>query len=1332
MSNSVFKDPEKDSQWLKAVNAVQLLGDLPELSFDSITGLIADSFKMPIALVTFLDQDKVWFKSKTGLTTNEILRNQSEGFYIVTRDGESEIPDFTKDHRFIKDQLELEGNLVYYYASHPIFSSDGFPIGALCVLDYKPQKLLDSQRKTLKVFAEQIQKQIELGLQQIKLRSFNQKTGTILKNIGDVVFLLDEDQVFREYFTANEEHLKFPPKVFLHKKISEVGFRPDLVELFQKLFTQALATGEKQTKEYNLVINGKTEWFEVTFEKMLLTDNDILCIVNNISRQKSEEIKTEQTIKEYQDFFENTQGLMIKHGLDGEISHINNSGVRALEYTREELLKMNMLDLVVNKNLYKEYIEKIKSEKAYNGTGRLISKSGKTITFQINNVMFEPSHGAPFVLCNGMDTSGYLKAHEELEAAAISINKERTLLRTIIDNIPINIYTKNTKFEKTLINQKELDYIGLSEETEVLGKKDEDLFNEETAKASRIEDELVIKDGKSIINKEVILEQQNGTKRFCLISKLPLKTETGEILGMVGITNDITERKKAEMALLENGKRLNAIITSTNTGTWEWDMRSNQILVNQRFWDIIGYEIDDQTILFQEDWNNLCHPEDLANKKEGLAKHFKKKSDVYECEIRIKHKDGHWVWVLEIGRVFSWDKDGKPSLMYGTYQDISARKEFDTQLNAAKESAENANRAKSDFLANMSHEIRTPLNGVIGFSDLLMKTPLSETQLQYMKTVYHSAHSLLDLINDILDFSKIEAGKMELSIDKVDIFELGTQVADIINYQAHSKGLELILNLSPHLPRFVYGDDIRIRQVLVNLLTNAIKFTHKGEVELKVEILEGAPKDEKIKFRFSVKDTGIGISFDKQLKIFDAFSQEDASTTRQFGGTGLGLTISNKLLGLMGSKLELKSEPNNGSLFYFDLHLKAEEGEKEKWSKNHGLSKVLVVDDNQTNRYLVKEMLEVKNIECAEARNGLEGLRVLEKEWPVDLVLMDLRMPFLNGIETIEKIRSLPNKTIAKVPIVLLSSSNDNELDKVKLVKLNVHHRLIKPIKNHQIDKVFQKLQNPSYSEFPQSPSVSGKDQSFLTNQEFNILIAEDNPVNMKLSKIILSKISPSINIIEAENGLMAYEHVIKNHPDLILMDIQMPIMNGYETAKAIRTIDHGKSIPIIALTAGTVKGEKERCIDSGMNDYMSKPLVQDKLTEKIIKFLQPKNSDSLEREEFEKNTNYNPKHFDKVHLLSLFDGDKEIGKELLIIAHVNLQENKADLKQAIQSQDKISLLDISQKIKSSASTSGFFILLELTNQIEKTRDVKPLFDLGMRVIEEIDYLIDNYDSIEL
>ncbi|WP_339922357.1 response regulator [uncultured Cyclobacterium sp.] len=1334
MSTPIYKDPEKNPYWSKSINAVQLMNVLSDISFDDLVALVAATCQTPIVLVTLLDQDRVWFKSKVGLTIKEVSRKQSENFHFISRTGVLEIPDLSNESSLLNGPIELEGKTIAFYAGFPILSSDGTPIGTLCVMDHKPNKLQDIQKKTLEVFSTEIKKQIDLSLKNHNLSSFNQKIGDVLKNVGDVVFLIDKDLIFRDYFTANVDRLKFPPHVFLNKKISEVGFRSDLVELFEKLFRHAVKTEQKQQKEYNLEIDGNIEWYQVSFEKMHLSDNDVLCIVNNISLHKKDEIKAVDRIKEYQDFFDNTQGLMVKHDLNGKILHINHSGVRILEYTIEELLDMNMSDLAANKELHNNYEKKVQSDKGFNGISRLTAKSGKVVTFQINNVLFEPKYGQPFVLCNGIDISESLKAHEELEAASISINEERSLLRTIIDNIPINIYTKNTKYEKTLINQKELEYIGFSDENEILGKKDEDLFNSETARASKIEDEAVIKDGKSIINKEVVLEQRNGVKKFCLISKLPLKTETGEVIGMVGITNDISERKRAELALLENGKRLNAIITSTNTGTWEWNMETDQILVNRRFWEIIGYDKDDETILFQKDWNELCPPDDLVKKEKALENHFNKKTDVYQCELRVKHKAGHWVWVFEVGRVFSWDHKGKPSLMYGTYQDISARKEFDTQLNEAKESAENANRAKSDFLANMSHEIRTPLNGVIGFSDLLMKTPLSETQLQYMKTVYHSAHSLLDLINDILDFSKIEAGKMDLALDKVDIFELGTQVADIINYQAHSKGLELILNLSPHLPRFVMGDDVRLRQILVNLLTNAIKFTPKGEVELKVEVLDKEIRNNRpLKFRFSVKDTGIGISQENQLKIFDAFSQEDASTTRKFGGTGLGLTISNKLLGLMGTKLELKSEQNKGSLFYFDIDLLCEEGEKVDATENHGLIKVLVVDDNQTNRYLVREILEIRNIKCLEASNGLEGLKLLENEWPVDLILMDLRMPFLTGTETIEKIRSLKNQSIAQVPIVLLSSSNDNDLERDKLSSLNVHHRLIKPIKNHQMAQLFSRLKNAEFIEGSNIEENSEKNLEFLTNRNFNILIAEDNPVNMKLSKIILSKISPTINIIEAENGLMAYEYVIRNKPDLILMDIQMPIMNGYETAKAIRTIDHATEVPIIALTAGTVKGEKERCLEAGMNDYISKPLVQGKLTERIIKLLMPNEQELDEQVPKAKKTNIITKHFDKIHLLNLFDGDKEIGIALIKIALSNLLENKASLDDAIANKDLPSLLEISKKLNSSAGTTGFFVLLQLTDQIGKQKNQEEdLFITGKKIQVEMDYLIENLDLITL
>lgn len=1049
-------------------------------------------------------------------------------------------------------------------------------------------------------------------------------------------------------------------------------------------------------------------------------------------------------------------------------------------------------------------------------------------------------------------------AYSTLEVTAEALQKERTLLRTIIDNIPTNIYVKNKNFEKTLLNKAELQYLGMDDEEKVLGKRDEDLYEKPTAAIAKEEDHKVMELGEPILNKEVIQKQKNGTKRYCLISKIPLKSEDGNIIGMVGITNDISERKKAETALAEKSQRLDYIIRGTNAGTWEWDIATDEKTYNTRWAELIGYSLEELKPL-SDAWKKLCHPEDYIKSNKLLNDHIEGHSEFYKSEIRLKHKDGHWVWIQDRGKIASWDKKGNPVKMYGTHQDISDKKylEIELQLNLekfknlfdlspigicvtdpetktfleanpaflapsgytkesisgmnyldivppgyeeelkqveealhktgkygpvelthiskngrtypvlvkgvkflyeddrsgvlsvvqniadqkahekeleeAKEAAELASKAKSEFLANMSHEIRTPLNGVIGFTDLLMKTPLSETQLQYMKTVSQSAHSLLDLINDILDFSKIEAGKMELSIEKTDLFNLGNQVADITKYQAHSKGLELLVNLPLRLPRFIYTDDVRLRQILVNLLTNAIKFTEKGEVELKVELLKPpTPEDEKALFLFAVRDTGIGISYDKQQKIFEAFSQEDSSTSRKFGGTGLGLTISNRLLGLMGSKLQLKSEPGKGSTFYFEISLLSEKGTEEKWPEENKIKHVLVVDDHATNRTLVEEILTSKNIQYSLAQNGYEAIQKIEADSSIDLVLMDLRMPFLDGIETTEKIRKLKNNRGEKIPIVLLSSSGDDDQNLQKTNSLGISHRMTKPIRSHQLIHIFKKISNPQAQGGAYTQKEEGKVENVLAHKQYTILVAEDNPINMKLSKIILTKISPTIKIVEADNGLAAYEYVIRQRPDLILMDVQMPLMNGYETAKAIRNLEHGKDIPIIALTAGTVLGEKERCLEAGMNEYMTKPLVQQSLTNRIIKWLVPETLSGKKTVPIAPSSELTKKHFDKDHLLSLFDGDKTICKELMKIAQTTLSESKEKLETAIKNKDKRSVLDISHRLKGSAATAGFFMLLPLTDQMENLKGNKGHFELAEKIKDELDYLLKNFQHLEL
>lgn len=437
---------------------------------------------------------------------------------------------------------------------------------------------------------------------------------------------------------------------------------------------------------------------------------------------------------------------------------------------------------------------------------------------------------------------------------------------------------------------------------------------------------------------------------------------------------------------------------------------------------------------------------------------------------RIKRKSGEYIWIEEFGDVIK--KGDEIEFIGGIYFDITNKKQTEDAIKA-KQLAEAASKSKSDFLANMSHEIRTPLNGIIGFTDLLMKTELGEIQEKYMTTINQSAHSLLEIINDILDFSKIEAGKLDLFIDLYDIHKIVGQVFDLIVYESNLKKLDLKLHIAPDVPQYIWTDIVRLKQILINLLSNAVKFTHKGSIRVDVLALE-KKEDDICVIRFSVTDTGIGILKQNKNKIFQAFSQEDSSTTRKFGGTGLGLTISNHLLALMESRLQLKSKINKGSTFYFDLSLKT-------------------------------------------------------------------------------------------------SAYNTNE--------------------NYKAD--FNHF-NTKAVEIPANTHTA----------KLTFMIAEDNKVNMLLLKTIIKNLYSNANIHECENGYEALKVFETITPDLIFMDIQMPIMNGYETAVAIRNSLNGQQVPIIAVTAGTEKEERNKCITSGMNDYIPKPIMKGSVEEILTKWL--------------------------------------------------------------------------------------------------------------------------------
>lgn len=679
---------------------------------------------------------------------------------------------------------------------------------------------------------------------------------------------------------------------------------------------------------------------------------------------------------------------------------------------------------------------------------------------------------------------------------------------------------------------------------------------------------------------------------------------------------------------------------------------------------------------------------------------------VFEINVLYAWYQHWWVWVIA-GIVFTGlillifhyrtrNLNAQKKLLEEKVKERTAQLEAQkTEIELKNKQLQEANQAKSEFLANMSHEIRTPLNGIIGFTDLLMNTELSEIQQEYLDIIHQSGENLLSIINDILDFSKIEAGKLELYIEKTDLEELASQTIDIITFQAQSKGLEVLLNMHPQLPRYIHADGIRLKQVLVNLLSNSVKFTEKGEVELKIEPISPI-RDQKALFRFLVRDTGIGIKPEKVSMIFEAFTQEDSSTTKRFGGTGLGLAISNRLLGLMGSRLQLISKPGKGSTFFFDLELKCEDVGELTTTDLSWIKRVLIVDDNSNNRAILAKMLMALDVEVAEASGAREALRLLGSSDPFDVMFVDYHMPETDGLEFVDQLHRLPGFSFDQTKLILWHSSYDNNILAGKAEQIGVHIRMTKPVTQQKLLETLHKVKN-----IVSRPSAVVKPLKQF-NGNFNIMLVEDNPVNMLLARTLVRKILPQATITECSNGLVALNRCREQLPDLIFMDIQMPEMNGHEATRNIRMLEGGEAIPIIAITAGNIKGERERCLESGMNDFLAKPIVEDMLAESLARWLKLDSEEDKQESQVLAPENLTANEFTIEILKADLGSDPNFLKEFLLVVCESLEQAKSELNQAFINHNIPQLHSHAHKLKGTALSIKMNHLATLAGQMEK------------------------------
>ncbi|MGP0630074.1 MHYT domain-containing protein [Nitrospina sp. 32_T5] len=699
--------------------------------------------------------------------------------------------------------------------------------------------------------------------------------------------------------------------------------------------------------------------------------------------------------------------------------------------------------------------------------------------------------------------------------------------------------------------------------------------------------------------------KKDGTQFPIEVMEGLVSTQEGRVVFKV--IRDITRRMKAAEDLRKSEERFSLVLDASQDGIWDDDWTTGYCYFSPQWLAMLGYEPDELPYTNATFYDRI-HPEDLECYGELIKKHLEQSDDNFEYEVRMLHKDGSYRWILTRGKTVERDEQGYPTRAVGTHTDITARKAIEEELLQAQTDAVSANEAKSRFLANMSHEIRTPMNAILGLAHLALQNEVPPKLKDYLEKIEKSGQNLLGIINDILDFSKVEAGKLDLEMIPFDIHETLEQISQQQTYFAEECATELVFFCSPVVPNRLIGDPLRVSQVLTNLISNAIKFTSKGTVAVYADLVE-SPNNSKnrVELKITVQDTGIGMTEDQVQGVFGAFTQADASTTRKFGGTGLGLAITRQLVELMRGRIHLESEPGRGTTFTVVLPFECEQEVLERARSQSGgiQNRALVIESNPVSAKMLEGMLRSVSFDTDYASNLESGERILKKAGsanPYHLVLLDLGLVQSGWNETCERLKTI-NPQSGRLKVVLIAPQEEF-LHLVTVEGESIDGLLVKPVRLSQLFDLVTNLFHGKDTHMMRR--ASRKPQSVFDSTSFQgrrVLVAEDNEINQEVVEELLQKVGFEVTLVG--DGKAAVDRLSSEEFDVVLMDLQMPVMDGFEAARQIRLNKKFESLPVVALTANAMAGDRERTAEAGMNDHVTKPIDPEAMYKTLSRWIE-------------------------------------------------------------------------------------------------------------------------------